>query len=601
MTLQSGLTLAILITTLLILVTQRLRADLTALCALLALILGGVLSPAEAFSAFSQPVIIIIPCIFVLGAALYETGVATLLANRLAGVSDRGPVVLVLVIMLAAGLLSAVLSSMLVIVILMPAVLRIARRAKQSPTLLLLPLVIGATMGNLLTLIGTVSNLVVSDLLAAGGHGPLGFFSLMPYGLVSLVIAILWFLLAGRRLLRREMPAEPQRPSLDEVEEAYHLRKHLYRLRVRSISGLIAQHLAQTELSTSFRLNVLAVQPHGGPLRPAKPDWTLEEDDILIVEGARGDIFQAASVHHLELKGGMSLEEFNRLEQETLRLAELMVPFRSQLAGRTLAQIDFRERYGLNILAVHRQGRVIREGLPALTLAAGDSLLVQGPLVYLRQVGQDLNLVLATHLGPQPGDLITSKARLTLAILAAMVICVVSGLLPLAAASLTAAVALVLSGCISLPRAYRSIDGSVIVLIGAMLPLAIALEKTGAAALIADQLAALGPAIGPLGTLLLLYLFAAVITQVVSNSATAALMTPIAVKLATLQGLSPQPFALAMAVAVTTSYLTPLTNADNLLVRQAGRYTLRDHVVNGLPIVLLQTVALMLMLTVQIG
>jgi di/tricarboxylate transporter len=255
----------------------------------------------------------------------------------------------------------------------------------------------------------------------------------------------------------------------------------------------------------------------------------------------------------------------------------------------------------LNVLAVHRQDRAIRDDLPGLTLAAGDSLLVQGPLVYLRQVGQDLNLVLVTHLGPQPGDLITRKAKLTLAILAAMVIAVASGLIPLATASLAAAVALVLTGCISLPRAYRSIDGSILVLIGAMLPLAVALEKTGTAALIADQLAALSPALGPLGTLLLLYLFATLITQVVSNSATAALVTPIAVELATLQGLSPQPFAIAMALAVTTSYITPLTNADNLLVRQAGRYTLRDHVVNGLPIFVLQTAALMLIFAAQIG
>jgi di/tricarboxylate transporter len=314
------------------------------------------------------------------------------------------------------------------------------------------------------------------------------------------------------------------------------------------------------------------------------------------VEGARGDILQAASLHQLEPKGTMSLEQFNRLEQETLRLAELMVPFRSQLVGRTLAQVDFRDRYGLNILAVQRQGQVIRQELPDLTLAAGDALLVQGPLAYLSQVGRDMNLVLVTHLGPQVGDLITRKAKLTLGILVVMVISVVSGLLSLATASLAAAVALILTGCISLGRAYRNIDGSVIVLVGGMLPLALALEKTGAAKLIAGQLVGLSPSIGPLGTLLLLYLLASLITQVVSNSATAALVTPIAISLATAQGLSPQPFALAMAVAVSASYVTPLTNADNLLVREAGRYAMRDYVVNGLPLFLLQTSGVMLLL-----
>ena len=590
------MTLTILIGTLLALTSRRLRPDLAALCATLALILTGVLSPTEAFGAFGQPVIIIIPCIYVLGAALYETGVATLIANKLQRFTAQGPPVLVLVLMLTAGLLSSVLSSMLVIAVLMPAAVRMARRAQISPSQLLLPLVAGATMGNLLTLIGTISNVVVSNALAVGGYEPLGFFSLMPYGLVSLALAIVWYLLAGHKLLRRKVPAEPQQPSLGEIEQAYHLRDQLYRLRVRSISDLIAQPLAGSGLSTDSHLNVLAVQSPRGELTPARSDWVLEADDILIVEGARGDILQAASLHQLEPKGAMSLEEFNRFEQETLRLAELMVPFRSQLVGRTLADVDFRDRYGLNILAVQRQGQVIRQSLPDLTLAAGDALLVQGPLAYLSQVGRDMNLVLVTHLGPRLGDLITSKAKLTLGVLVVMVISVASGLLSLATASLAAALVLILTGCISLGRAYRSIDGSVIVLIGGMLPLALALEKTGAAELIAGRLAGLSPAIGPVGTLLLLYLFASAITQIVSNSATAALVTPIAINLATTQGLSPQPFALAMAVAVSTSYVTVLTNTDNLLVREAGHYTMRDYLVNGLPLFLLQSVALMVLL-----
>jgi di/tricarboxylate transporter len=596
MTLQAGLTLIILIATLLALASRRLRPDLAALCAMLALIATGILSPTEAFSAFGQPVIIIIPSIYVLGAALFDTGVATLIANKLQRVSSQGPAILVLVIMLSAGLLSAMLSSMLVIVVLMPAAVRMARRARMSPSQLLLPLVSGATMGNLLTLIGTVSNVVVSSMLVAAGHEALGFFSLMPFGLASLALAIAWYLLVGRKLLRKEMPAEVRRPSLGEVEHAYHLREHLYRLRVRSISDLVAQRLDDSGLGTSCHLNVLAVQRQDGELQPARSDWMLERDDILIVEGARGDIHQAASLHSLEPKGAMSLEEFNRLEQETLRLAELMVPFRSQLVGRTLTQVDFRDRYGLNVLAVHRQGQAIRQELPDLTLAAGDALLVQGPLAFLRQVGKDLNLVLVSHLGPEAGDLIKKKSKLTLGILAVMVLSIVTGLASLATASLAAAMALVLTGCISPARAYRSIDGSVIILIGAMLPLALALEKTGAAELIANQLTGLSPLIGPLGVLFLLYLLTSVITQAVSNSATAALVTPIAISLAGTQGLSPVPFVLAMAVAVTTSYASPLTNADNLLVREAGRYSMRDYLVNGLPIFVLQTIVVFLLL-----
>lgn len=582
------LTLVILIATVLVLATQRMRPDLAAVCATLCFVLTGILTPGEAFGAFGQPVIVIVASIYVIGAALYETGVAILIADKLARVSQQGLAILIPVVMLTAGLLSAVLSSMLVIALLMPAVLRIARRARVSPSQLLLPLVSGATMGNLLTLIGTVSTLVVSDLLAVGGHDRLTFLSVTPYGLVSLAVSILWYTLAGRRLLPTEMPPEPRQPSLDQIQHAYHLDKQLYRLRVRSVSNLVGQRLEDSPLGTARQLNVLAVQPAGRALHPAQPAWVLEPDDLLIVEGTKGDVLQAASLHHLEPKGAISLADFNLLEEESLRLAEVMIPFRSQLVGRTLASIGFRERYGLNILAVHRQGKAIHDALPRLILASGDSLLVQGSISRLMRVGEDLNLVLVTHLGPRPGEVITRKAKLALAILGAMLICVVSGLLPLATASLAAAVLLILSGCISLDKAYRSLSGSVIVLVGGMLPLAMALEKSGVAEWIARQLVDLGAGIGPLGTLMLIYLFAVLLSQVISNSATAALMTPIAISLAVAQGLPPQQFAVAMAVAVTSSYLTPLSNSDNLLVREAGRYSIRDYVVNGLPLVLVQ-------------
>ena len=597
MTLQAALTLIILAAALIALASQRVRPALVAVCVTLTLILTRVLSPAEAFSAFGQPVIIIIACVYVLGAALAETGVATAVSDKLMHFSDRGPAVLILIIMLTAGLLSSVLSSLLLIAALMPAVLRVARRAHLAPGQLLLPLVMGATMGNLLTVIGTVSTLVAGDLLIASGYEPLGFFSVTPYGLVSLALAIGWFLLVGRRLLPRAIPLEEQRPSLDEVEHAYRLDKMLYRLRVRSGSDLIAQRLDQSPLSSTFHLNVVAVQPAASQPIPARSDWTLGQNDVLVVEGARGNVFQAASRHLLEPKGPMDLDEFNLMEDESLRLAELMVPFRSKWVGKTLASFDFRDRYGLNVLALHRQGQAMREDLSNLALAAGDTLLVQGPLKNLRRVGRDLNLVVVTHLGPRPGDLVTSKAKWTLGILVVMLIIVVSGLLDLATASLVGVVALLLSGCISFERAYRSIDGSVIVLVGGMLPLAMALEQTGVAEWIATQLAGLG-GVGPLGTLMLLYLFTAVLTQVISSSVTAALVTPIAINLAVAQGASPQPFVIAMAVAVTTSYATPLTNANVLLVREPGRYSMRHYLANGLPVFALQTIAVVVLLLV---
>jgi di/tricarboxylate transporter len=598
MTPQAIVTLIILGVTLAILASQRLRPDLTALCATLALLLTGVLDPVEAFSAFGQPVIVIIPAIYVLGAALYETGVAAMIANRLLRFADRGPGFLTVVLILTSGLLSAVLSSMLVVVVMMPAVLRLARKSRLAPGRLLLPVATGAAVGNLLTIIGTVSNLIVSDLVAVAGYEPLGFFDVTPYGVASLALAVAWYAVAGQRLLRREAPSEEEPPSLGEVEHTYHLEEELYRLRVRSMSDLVGRRLEEVPLSRNFRLNVLAVRSAGGPQHPAEPDWVLDAGDVLIVGGGKGDALQAAGLHGLEPQGSVELEQFDALDEGSLRLAEVMVPFRSELVGKTLAEVGFRRRYGLNILAVHRRGRPIRRRLPGLRLAPGDTLLVQGRAESLHRTDGNRNLVLVNHLGPQPGDVITRKARVTLAILGLMVLTVVSGLLTLGTAALGAAVALVLTGCISLERAYSNIEGSVIVLVGGMLPLAVALQETGAAETLASYLAGLGPAIGPAGTLVLLYLFTVVLTQIVSNSATAALMTPIAIQLAVAQGLAPQLFALAIAAAVTTSYVTPLTNTDNLLIREPGRYTLRDYLANGVPILIAQTATVVVLLFV---
>lgn len=598
MSLQATLTLVILAATLIALVSQRLRADVVALGTTLALILTGVLSPSEAFSAFSQPVIVIIPCLYVLGAAIADTGVATVVSTRLLRFSNRGPRVLVLAVMLTAALMSSVLSSLLVVAALMPAAIRISKKTREAPAQLLLPLAYGATMGNLLTIIAAVSTVLVGDLLVVRGIEPLGFLNVTPFGLASLTVALLWFLFAGQRLLRREQPDSRTRPSLDEVEQAYRLDKMLYRLRVRSRSSLIAQRLDASPLSSACQLNVVAVQAEGGILQPAQPDWILEQDDLLIVEGSAGNIHQAASLYELEPKGTMPLDEFNLLEQETLRLAELMVPFRSRWVGMTLADIDFRERYGLNVLAVHRRGKAIREDLKHLSLSTGDTLLVQGPVTHVRRIGKDLNLVLVTYLGPEPGDLVTSKARLTLGILAVMLILTVSGLLSLATASLAAVVALVLTRCINVDRAYRSINGSIIVTIGGMLPLSMALQKTGVAELAADQLGSLAPTIGSIGVVLLLYLLASLLSQITSNSVSATLVVPIGISLAAALGLPVHMVAIAVAVAVTTSYVTSFTNADMLLVRQAGQYTRKDYFVNGLPVFLLQTTAVMVLLTV---
>lgn len=599
---QAVFTIILLIVTLVVLAGQWLRTDLMALLVMLALVASRILDPGEAFSAFGQPVILIVAGVFVIGAALLDTGVATLIANQILRFGQRGEAVLMLIIMLTAAILTAFLDGLLTVALLLPAVLKVARQAGIARSRLLLPLATMATLGNQLTLVGTTSNLVVSDILTSSGFDGFGLFTLTPYALVVVGVAMAWYLTAGRRLLPHQMPTEPQRPTLNDVEHSYQLRNLLYRLRVRSSSDLISYSLEDSaKLRRPFKLNVVAVQPQGGALQPASAGHVLEQDDILIVEGDTGHILQTAQMHNLEPKGPVSLDEFNRHGLATMRMAELMIPIRSAIIGRSLTDIGFRRRYGLNVLAVHRQDQTIRTDLPGLQLAVGDSLLVQGPPANLQEVGRDLNLVLITDLGPQPGDEITASAGWTLAILAAMLALVVLNIASLAVASLAAAVALVLLKCVSPERAYQSINLSLLVVIGGMLSLSFALQKTGAAELIAQFIAGVSQGFGVAGSMAVIFLLTALVAQVIGGSVAAALFTPIAISLAVTQGAPPQPFAIAIAFAIMGGFMTPITDGDNLLVRDPGQYTMRHYISNTIPIFLLYGTALMALLTVNYG
>lgn len=588
------ITLGLLVATLILMSTQRLRADLTALLVMLTLILTNVLDAEEAFSAFGQPVIIILPALFIIAAALYETGVAAMIAQQFLRVEQRGTVVLLLVTMVSGALLSAIISDLLVVTLFLPALLRVARRTRIAPGQFLIPLTTASVVGSLLTLIGAISTVVINDQLSSTGVAPLQFFSLTPFGLSFLAITVLWYTLVGRRLLPAMAPAPVTRPSLEEVEDTYELKEQLYRLRVRSGSDLIGKRLGEAQLGHDFRLNVVAVQPDRADLQAMRSDRIFEQDDLLIVKGARGDVFQAAALHNLDPKGSIALDRFEKLEEQSLRLAEAMVPFRSNLVGTTVAESRFRERYGLNILAVHRNGRAEQGELTEMALELGDTLLLQGPLARLQRVGNDMNLVLVTHLGPGRGDLITNRVWLTLVILALMLAAVVSQLLPLATASLAAAVLLVLSGCISVDRAYRSVDATILVVVGGMIPLAMALEKTGLAGQLAELIGGLQT--GPFVTMIIVYFATVVLTQVISNMVTGLLVLPIALNLAIGLGAPPHAYAICVIVGVTTSYVTPLTHGINLMIREPGGYQMRHFLLNNGAIFVLQSLVLFVLL-----
>jgi di/tricarboxylate transporter len=587
---EAGATLVILVSAVGLLASQRIRIDLIALFVMVSLIVSGILTAEETFASFGRPLIVIVVGIFVLGAGLRETGVPRLISNYILHWCGEDRRQVIVVVMLSAALLSSVLSGLLVASILMPAVLRIADEHEIPPSQLLLPLGVASTLGGQLTLIGAPANIVVSDLLSQAGGREFGFFTLTPYALLALGVAIAWFYFLSSRTLKAELPDKSQEPSVEEAEEIFGLKEMFYRLRVRSTSNLIGVKLADSELSSQYGLNVVAVQSLNGKLRAATPDWVLEQDSELVVEmidGQEGDVHRAAHHRGLEPLGRVNLSDFAVTAQRSLYLTEIVVPHRSSLIGQSLAEIDLRGRYNLQVLAVNRRGESISTQLPTMRLEVGDILLVEGAPEQARQASNGRDLVAITDLSPSPEDIVTSKASIALAILAGMVLLVMVEVVSLAVALLLASLALILTRCLTVDRAYAAINPTILVVIGGMLPLGTALQKTGAAQLLASAMLGVGEYIGALGTLFLLYVTVSLLTQVIPDSIVAAIFTPVAVSLASAQGLSLQHFAVPIAFAVSASYVSPLTSAINLMIKDKGKYELKDYLINNVPIFLL--------------
>jgi di/tricarboxylate transporter len=598
---EASATMAILVAAMILLASQKIRIDLVALLVMVSLIVSGVLTPEETFASFGRPLIVIVAGIFVLGAGLRETGVPRVIGNYVLRWCGKDRRQVVLVVMVSSALLSSVLSGLLVASILLPAVLRISEEEEIPPSQLLLPMGVASTLGNQLTLIGTSANVVVSDLLLQTTGEGLGFFTLTPYALIGLGVALAWFYFMGGRTLKAEFPDKSPEPSVEEAEKNFGLEDMFYRLRVRSTSDLIDVPLSDSDLFSSHGLNVVAVKDRNGELRSADSDWEVEQDAELVVEmvnGGEGDVHHVAQQHSLEPLGQTRLREFSIAGQRSLYLTEIMVPHRTSLAGKTLVDLDLRRHHGLQVLAINRRGKSITDALTEIGLEVGDILLVEGTPEQARSASNGRDLVVITDLSPSPEEIVSKKAKTALAILLGMVLVVMLELVSLAVALLLASLALILTRCLTVDRAYAAVNPTILFVIGGMLPLATALQETGAAQTLVAAVSGLDGQIGVLGELFVLYLTIGLLTQVIPNSIAAAIFTPVAVSLAAAQGLAPQQFAIPVALAVNASYISPLTSATNLMIKSKGNYELRDYLINNVPIFWLSGAVILTLLMV---
>ncbi|HVJ91785.1 MAG TPA: SLC13 family permease, partial [Labilithrix sp.] len=532
MSTEALLAFAILVSSVVLFALDRLRLDIVALLSLLALTITGVAPLDVALSGFSNPAVIMIAGLFVIGAAITETGVADWLGRRLDRVAGESEPRVIAVVMIATALVSAFMSSTGTVAILLPIVGSIASRRGIAPGQVFMPLAFSAHLGSNLTLISTPPNLLVSDALRGAGHEPFRFFSFIVPGIVVLVVGIGYFVLLGRRLLPDGDRTELAQDSLSQSDLAseYGLGDALATVRVRSGSKLVGTTLAAANLRAAHAVTVVAIRRGGAALR-VMPGVTFAAGDELSVLGSDGAIDAFVAGWSLEPVSGPS--RFNLPVEESL--AEIVIPRRSRLAGRTLREAKFRDRYRANALALRRiEGSrpvcYATATLRDVVLQAGDTLLVKGRRKALRNL-QDhrADLVLVAEPDVTPGVLLDRpRAFGSMAITLAMVVVMAFGWLPNVIAVLLAAVILVITQCVRPADVYRAVNWESIVLIAGMLPLATSLESTGGTKFVVTAMEQHLHGVRPILILAMLVATTSVLGMLLSNSATAVLVAPIA-------------------------------------------------------------------------
>jgi di/tricarboxylate transporter len=568
------LTLLVLLGAVTLFVTERLPVDVVAMLVLASLLVLGLVTPVEALSGFSSEATITVAAMFVLSAGLAHTGALASLARLFGRV--RNGFLFMLLLMLIVGPISAFVNNTAAVAVLLPLVLAASAANKQSPSQVLIPMSYAAQMGGVCTLIGTSTNLLVNSLAKDLGHPGFGLFDFAPIGLVTMAVGFVYLMLMRRWLLPTHPPAA--------ITEAYELGKYIAELRVMPESPLIGKSVGQSQLGEKHSVYVLEL------MRGEERHWSprgeeLREGDVLLV---RGNLEKIKS-----LKEGAKLEFLPEFKLHDSRfggedgdqsqvLVEAMVAPGSRLVNHSLKQLDFRWTYNATALAVHRRGEVLREKIKDVTLNVGDVLLLMCPKVELNVLRANSNLIVLNERGEASRP--ERKAWLAVGIMAAAIAVAALGWLPIVASAILGGIALVATRCLDNDQAYQAIDWRVIVLLAGVLPLGIAMQKSGLAQGIADFSVNWVGGFGPLAVLAAVYLTTALLTELMSNNAAAVLITPIAFSTALSLGVSPTPFLVAVLFAASTSFATPVGYQTNTMVYNAGNYRFVDFMKMGIPL-----------------
>ncbi len=757
MTLEIGFLFALLIGMVVLFLTEKLPVDLTAFIGLVILIFGGYLTPSEAFVGFSSPAVITMLSVFIVGAALLETGVADLVGGRIHKLVGNSEVRLIIVLMTVCGILSAFMNNIAATAVLMPAVAAVARQSGLSPSRLFMPLAFGAILGGTTTLVGTPPNIVAAQVMQERGMEPFSLFDYTPIGLALLGVGCLFMVTIGRKLLPDRDVRGPATPASSDLTQVYRLNERLFSIRIPSESPLDGLSLSETRLGSTLGVKALAIVRQGNERLAPESTTVLRGGDVLFVEGSADELAELLRLQSLEVEeaqledlptpvagvtgvrariaegsslSGRSLRELRfreqmglvvigihhdglisrtdlasrrlvagdeilalastdaaelltgadfdhcevgvsaigelgdqifllgipetsslagatinesrlgdlvgltvagivrgeemllavdpnetlnagdrllvaaepsriltlmelgdvqmeqevgaSLESEDVGMVEAAVAPRSSLVGKSMREVDFRDRYGLLALALWREGEPLHAGFSQLPLRFGDAMLLHGPREKIRRLTADRDFVVLSDAEPQQRS--TRKAPLAFAALLLMIALVASGFQPIHVAAFTAATAVLLFGALSMQQAYRAIEWRAVFLVAAVLPVGMAMERTGAALLMADSVTSVAGGLGNHAILAALVVLASILSQGLDGAPAVVLLAPVVIGTAESLGISARPLMMGVSLAASAAFMTPFSHKANLLVMGAGGYRARDYLKLGTPL-----------------
>lgn len=574
MTLEIALVLAVTLGAVALFVSDRLPVDLVGLLVMATLLTLGLVTPEEGVAGFSNTATVTVGAMFVLSAALVKTGAVNALGALLDAVGRRNWWLGALGLMLVTAALSAFVNNTAVVAIFMPVVLSVSQRLGTSPSRLLMPLSFASMFGGVCTLIGTSTNILVSSIAERNGEPAIRMFELAPIGLIFCVAGLAYMLTVGIRLI-------PDRRADEDLTESFGIGRYLTEISLTPEAGAVGERLMDWGPFRDGKLDVLEIRRASGRLVLPLPDIRLSVDDTLRVRGGLEEIRGLHQAKGVTVRPNAGWNDA-ALSSEDCELVEAVVAPNSRLEGRTLGEARLRERFGASPLAVRHREKLLHESIESAVLAGGDVLLLEVQKIGLERLFRDPAFVFITRV---PGlERLGGRALLGGAIVVATVAIAAAGWAPIVVTSVVGCVALIVAGCLTLDEVYEAIQWRVIFLLAGVLTLAAAMERSGTAALLAQGLLNAVGDRGPRMIVAALFFGATMLTNVMSNNATAALLTPLALAAAVTLDIDPRPLLITIALAASLSFMTPVGYQTNILIYGPGKYRFSDFLKVGTPL-----------------